>query len=150
MVDHLESRFSSVPLAKAADAVVKLDLENGTEFVDNYKNILELDEEALIAETVVMRNILKMKNLKPCLESFRAQLRADITPNLYKLIQVVISIPISSAGCECSFSAMRRIKTWLRTIHLSILHIENGLVKESISAEAVCEEFAKKNRKLHL
>lgn len=35
--------------------------------------------------------------------------------NLYKLFQVALTIPISSSTFERSFSAMFRIKTWLRT-----------------------------------
>jgi hypothetical protein len=52
-------------------------------------------------------------------------------PNLYKLFQVALTFPISSFTCERSFSAMRRIKTWLRTSmlqekfkNISVLYIE--------------------------
>jgi len=39
----------------------------------------------------------------------------NVYPNLFKFIQVAITIPVSSATCERSFSAMRRVKNWLRT-----------------------------------
>jgi hypothetical protein len=52
-------------------------------------------------------------------------------PNLYKLFQVALTIPINSSTCERSFSVMGRIKTWLRTSMLQerfnnslILYIE--------------------------
>nr|CAI5841685.1 unnamed protein product [Callosobruchus analis] len=40
-------------------------------------------------------------------------------PNLFKAIRLAASTPNSLASCEKSFSAMRRIKIWLRT---SLLH----------------------------
>ena len=55
-------------------------------------------------------------------------------PNLFKTLKLAASIPISSASCERSFSAMRRIKNWLRTTmtqdrfsNLSLLYIERNL-----------------------
>jgi len=73
-----------------------------------------------------------------------------VFPNLYKLLQVAITIPISSATCERSFSAMRKVKTWLRTSMLqekfnnsSILYIEKDI---NISIEKVIDIFANKNR----
>jgi len=38
-----------------------------------------------------------------------------VYPNLYSLLQVALSIPVSSATSERSLSVMRIIKTWLRT-----------------------------------
>jgi len=76
--------------------------------------------------------------------------------NLYKLFQVVLTIPISSSTCERSFSAMRRIKTWLQTSMLqerfnntSILYIEKEISK-SIYTETIVNIFAQKNRYIQL
>jgi hypothetical protein len=38
----------------------------------------------------------------------------QIFPNIFKLLQVALSIPISSATCERLFSSMKPIKHWLR------------------------------------
>jgi hypothetical protein len=77
-------------------------------------------------------------------------------PNLYKLFQVALTIPISSSSCERSFSAMHRIKTWLRTSILqerfnnnSILYIEKEISK-SINTETIVNIFAQKNRYIQL
>lgn len=55
-------------------------------------------------------------------------------PNLYKLLSVAFTLPISSATCERSFFAMRRVYTWLRTsmlqerfTNLAIIHIKRDL-----------------------
>lgn len=57
------------------------------------------------------------------------------------MLQVAFTLPVSSATCERTFSAMRRIKTWTRTsmlqdrfANLSILHIERDLTK-SVDSE---------------
>jgi hypothetical protein len=76
--------------------------------------------------------------------------------NVYKLVQVVLTIPISSPTCERSFSAMRRFKNWLRTsigqerfIKLSTLSIERDLTNK-IDWKIILEKFASLNRKLIL
>ena len=35
-------------------------------------------------------------------------------PNLFVLLKIACTFPITSAECERSFSAMRRLRTWLR------------------------------------
>lgn len=76
---------------------------------------------------------------------------------LYKLLQIAIGLPISSANCERSFSAMRRVKTWLRATmtqerfsHLALLTIENQIVKEKITANHVLDLFTSKDRKIKI
>jgi len=79
-----------------------------------------------------------------------------IFPNLQKLFIIALTIPISSATCERSFSAMRKIKTWLRTSmlqdrfsDLSILYIEKDMSK-NINSNDILNIFADKNRYLLL
>jgi len=50
------------------------------------------------------------KNYIP-LEDLKTQIAVNVYPNIYNFLQVVLTLPISSATCELSFSAMRRIKT---------------------------------------
>jgi len=69
---------------------------------------------------------------------------------------VALTLPISSATCERSFSALRKIKTWLRVsmrqdrlTDLSILYIEKDLTK-SINVNKVIDAFAEKDRRINL
>jgi len=73
--------------------------------------------------------------------------------NLYKLLQVAISIPIRPATCERLFSSMRHIKNWLRTsmlqdgfTNLAVLNIEGDVVN-SLNNEGVLEVYCTKDRK---
>lgn len=153
---NLEYRFESLPLAKAVNYFGRLDLKGASEFIENYKEILRIDVDSLSAETIVLKNLLKVqyKNNPINLDMLKEKVDKNIYPNIFKLLQVALSLPISSAGCERSFSAMRRIKTWLRsTMHqdrfsnLAILNIENEIVKFSITADDILEIFSKKRRR---
>lgn len=159
IISNLKYRFQSVPLAESVNAFIKLDLKGAAEFIDNYKNVLKIDCDSMESEIVVLRNMFKNTNSEKSinLDMLRSKIDKNIYPNIYKLLQVAISLPISSAGCERSFSAMRRIKTWLRSTmnqdrfsSLAILNIENEVVKNYISTEEILNIFCKKNRKILL
>lgn len=71
-------------------------------------------------------------------------------------MQVALTIPLSSATCERSFSLMRRLKNWLtssmlqqRFNNLSVVNIERDLANE-IKTEEITKKFANIDRKLCL
>lgn len=82
-------------------------------------------------------------------------LSKKVFPNLYRLVQVANILPISSATSERSFSAMRRINTYLRSTmeqnrfgKLSILNIEKDI---EIDPDIILEQFTAINkRKMNL
>lgn len=81
---------------------------------------------------------------------------AKVYPNLYKLLKVALTIPVSSATCERSFSAMKRIKNWLRNsmsqekfTNLSIIHIERQ-ISNNLCVEDVLNDFAKCDHRISL
>lgn len=76
-------------------------------------------------------------------------------PNLFKLMQLVMTLPVSSATCERSFSAMRRVRNYLRTTMsedrfsaLSSLYIERDLSNTVDVHDVVAHYAAKANRRL--
>lgn len=157
IIVNLKRRFENLPLANAVDAFLKLDMVNGEDFINNYKNVFKIDTSALGAEAMIMKNMIQLKNEAVDAENLRNHIKREYCPNLYKLFQAAIALPVSSASCERSFSAMRRIKTWLRSTmlqerfsHMSLLHIENEIVTEKITAEKLLDRFAEKKRKLKL
>ena len=77
-------------------------------------------------------------------------------PNLFKLLQVALSISISSATRERSFSSMRRINNWLRSsiaqdrfTFLSILNIERDITNK-VNVDDILNKFVEKDRKIML
>jgi len=39
----------------------------------------------------------------------------DMYPNIYKLLQILATLPVSTPSSEKSFSSLKRIKTYLRS-----------------------------------
>ena len=79
-------------------------------------------------------------------------------PNLVKLLQLVLTIVLSTASCERSFSALKRIKTYLRSTmteqclnNVALLSIERKEA-EPLSFDNIIDRFAAadKNRRITL
>jgi len=121
---------------------------------------LNIDLESLKAEMMVAQNLKKQStDNKMMTPAEMAEIVSPNTfPNLYKLLNVAYTIPISSATCERAFSAMRRVKNWLRSTmlqdrfsNLSLLSIERDLTN-NIDSDTVLEHFIaiNKNRRIDL
>lgn len=73
-------------------------------------------------------------------------------PNVYKLLKIMITLPITISTAERSFSTLRRLKTYLsNTMSENRL---NGLAQMNIhkqikiNPEEVLDQLAKKKRKI--
>ena len=73
-------------------------------------------------------------------------------PILVKLLKISLSISVSTAECERCFSALKRIKTYLRStmtnerlVNVAILSIEREISK-NICLETVVDHFAEKDK----
>ena len=82
---------------------------------------LNLEEE----EMNLARNYIRTKQQKESekdesdresitMLKFYQLLDGDMFPSLKKIVQVALTIPVTSCSCERSFSVLRRLKTWLR------------------------------------
>lgn len=182
ITQRLEQRFSeeSLLLAEAVDSLFNFDFENSKPFLDHYGEILKINTTLLAAEMTIAKICLnkieasEVKNKETTATTTEKKKKKDIAivrkfkrvqkvvnlnefPNLFKTLKLAASIPISSASCERSFSAMRRIKNWLRTTmtqdrfsNLSLLYIERNLYKNQLSSQDIVERFAIKPRKINL
>ena len=77
-------------------------------------------------------------------------------PELMKLLQIALTISVSTAKCERSFSALKRIKSYLRSSmseqrlnDMAILSIERDLTKE-IEKEDIITQFSQTYRRISL
>lgn len=90
---------------------------------------------------------------KSALESLRS-CNSQIYPNVFRLLKILSSLPISVASAERTFSCLRRLKTYLRSTmtedRLSSLALLNVHYKTEVSETDVLTEFKKKNRKIVL
>ncbi|XP_075342889.1 uncharacterized protein LOC142401375 [Odontesthes bonariensis] len=80
---------------------------------------------------------------------------ADMFPSLKEVLQVALTVPVSSCSCERSFSALRRLHTWLRKTmgqkrlhNLAVMAIENGIVSQ-VNDGKIIDRFATKRQRRH-
>jgi len=71
-------------------------------------------------------------------------------PNIYQLLKILSVIPVSTASAERNFSALRRLKTYLRNstsenrpVGLALLSIHKDI---SITDDMVLNKFANSGR----
>ena len=112
--------------------------------------------ESTLAKRTLENSKAKMEDVSDAFLQL-IPLRA-VFPTLLKAIQISLTMSVSTAECERSFSALKRIKTHLRSTmaeqrltDLSVLDIEKELANE-LSLDAVVTEFAAKdtNRRIVL
>uniref|UniRef100_A0A6P7GT49 52 kDa repressor of the inhibitor of the protein kinase-like n=1 Tax=Diabrotica virgifera virgifera TaxID=50390 RepID=A0A6P7GT49_DIAVI len=82
---------------------------------------------------------------------------AEPLPNEQVLLQLLCTLPVTTSTAERTFSALRRMKTYLRTTMteerlngLALLHVHQDL-SSALDAEEVLDVYARKHkRKLSL
>ena len=106
-------------------------------------NIELSKEEVIVAKNYLLRCEVVMIDI---LSVYRS-LENAMFPTLKNLLQIVLTIFVSSSSFERSFNALRRLHTWLRGMmthqrldRLSILSIEKTIF-DSVSADAIIDRF---------
>uniref|UniRef100_A0A8C9XYC6 HAT C-terminal dimerisation domain-containing protein n=1 Tax=Sander lucioperca TaxID=283035 RepID=A0A8C9XYC6_SANLU len=159
MVSELELRFSSVHsgLLKGIQACNPksenfLSESNLDELARHYSIDLKTEE------VLVAKNFLARKTEAGCppqdMLAVHNLLDPDMFPSLRATIQIALTVPVSSCSCERSFSALRRLHSWLRQTmgqkrlhNLAAMSIENDILKH-LSHNRVIDRFATlKNRR---
>ncbi|XP_029346788.1 uncharacterized protein LOC115034322 [Acyrthosiphon pisum] len=121
-----------------------MDSKNSEYFINQYRSILNVNQDDLKAEMLVAKNCPLNLNNDFELDTIKEIAKRNTFPNTYKLFQVALTIPISSATCQRSFSCMRRIKNCLRTSmeqdrfsNLAILNIERDMSNNSFNSASI-------------
>lgn len=98
-------------------------------------------------------NLVTMMDLACFLEPYKL-----VFQELYRMINIALVLPVSSAACERSFSALKLIKSYLRSAmcdsrlsNIAVLSIES-VRSQSINFDSFVDEFDSRheNRKLAL
>ena len=109
----------------------------------------ELDKDTINMEAKLAKKTLEKKeNINNINNVFSSLIPLkDAFPELLRLIRISMTIAVNTAHCERSFSALKRIKTYLRStmseqrlIDLAILSIEREL-SSAISLDEVINNF---------
>ena len=105
----------------------------------------------------IAKRTLAGKKLDDISEVFLALKPLQVAfPETLKLLQLVLTIPVSTAKCERTFSTLKRTKTYLRSTmnetrlsNMAILSIERD-ISSKLDLELVVDNFAKENRRICL
>ena len=118
--------------------------------LDNYP---ELDSERLPVQLLMFRQLHHFQTVQEA-ATIIADMSADcraMFQQVETLVRLLLVVPASSAEAEWSFSALRRLKTWLRSTmtqsrltHVCVLHVHNELVDTAVYRD-VAKEFVRKN-----
>ena len=126
-------------------------------------NYLSVDSEKLRAQLCVIREMLKqtgnggLKTTEDILQ-FLLPMKSAF-PDFVKFLQLVLTIPVSSAQAERSFSCLKRVKTYLRSTmsaqrlnNLCLLSIEREIAEtvQNATPKILDVFLAQKNRRLNL
>ncbi|XP_006819807.1 uncharacterized protein LOC102805733 [Saccoglossus kowalevskii] len=116
---NLEDRFPDISLISAF-SIFDPSTVNGVgneEKVETLAEHYNLDAEQTSREydliKVAMENTYHDKSYQDMMKIIITSYK-DLTPNLYKLAAIALTIPVSTADCERGFSVVSRIKTKLR------------------------------------
>ena len=162
MMSELCRRFegNNLALMKAIqccspELVHFLDVDQLAPLIEGYN----LSKNLLTEECLVAKHTLEEKDLISISDALREiyPLRVPF-PTLIRLLQIALTIVVSTAECERSFSCFKRTTSFLRStmseqrlINLAILSIERDL-SANISMDEVVQKFAgrDKNRRIKL
>ncbi|XP_025422906.1 52 kDa repressor of the inhibitor of the protein kinase-like [Sipha flava] len=173
-LDQLNDRFIShrIVLNNFDCIIPKIEMKISEEIKGKFKQLVEtyqdivdectdsnLNDNLLNGEldfwytkySILTSSELKNKNV---IELY-SQTSPDIYPIISKLLQIFITLPVSTATGERSFSTLRRLKTYLRNssgqIRLNGLALLNTYRDINMDINDVLDELAKKSkRKLNI
>ncbi|KAI4817225.1 hypothetical protein KUCAC02_009501 [Chaenocephalus aceratus] len=111
-------------------------------------------EELLVAKHFFKRRLEKEK--VPDIATVFQIIDSDMFPTLKAVLQVALTIPVSSCSCERSFSALRRLHTWLRSTmgqerlnDLAIMSIAKDFL-DAITPDNIIDRFAQLKPRRHI
>ena len=88
-----------------------LDFDEVLRFCTTFQRF-RFDTESLRCRVSVAKNLLGNDRIKEASDVYKCLLgMKSAFPDLLKYYSLVLSLPVSNASCECSFSSLKRIKT---------------------------------------
>ena len=144
-------RFSSesMGIACGVDAICNVNFQGSESLIRHYANLSSLDLDLVRAEMNLLRAMLPDGPLSTAMKTqIKEKLLKGLYPNFCKLYRVALCIPVGTATCQRSFSAMRRIRNYLRVTrgqerfsNFGLLNIENDITTK-VDSENILNQFA--------
>lgn len=131
---HLDEEFQSTDLVKynmLAAALISGNLDSSV--VDSYPELSPfLPQELTFFHSKFSGNTVE--DFRLCFKNMAPEVRS-MFPQVERLLRLCLTSPASSCSAERSFSALRRLKTWLRSTmtqrrlnHVMICHVHRDLL----------------------
>jgi hypothetical protein len=141
-------------LANVEQFIVNPKKMNTSIITDYYGS--DFDETKLELHRNIMLDIAKSKgfnvsSVSDVIDFFKEEFYLqDLVPELVKLIKIILTVLVSSCTAERSFSALRRLKTFLRSTKaqtrlndIAVLHVHK---EEQINIDDVANKFINKTK----
>lgn len=133
------------------------DKENSDEcfkvLLKTYKVDIEADVHSALGEFALWKQQIKSKPITNVVSAL-AECNENIYPSIYTLLNILASLPVTTATSERSFSTLRRLKTYLRNTitenRLNGLALMNIHRDVKVTVEEVIENMARKSRRIRL
>ena len=159
LIQELHDRFeqkeiiqpvlSTESLANGERHAVELEQFTASVFKDDL-SIEKLDRELAILVDVInveLPNVKRVTSIRTICEAMRAHANRQMLSEVHKLLRLYLTIPITSSTSERSFSALRRLLTYLRSTmtekrlnNCFLLHFHKDLT-DRINLQDVTKEF---------
>ena len=157
VIGQLEFRFNKevMTMAKAVDAVLQCDNSGIQPLIDQYADILDIKAQQVQVLSAEMELFSSTKD-DVTIDVIQTELTQAAYPHYYRLVQLALTLPVGTATAERSFSAMRRIRNYLRSTmsderfsSLALLNIESDLTAALVPDDLV-RIYADRGRRLKL
>ena len=154
---HLFSQYcmESILLKSACGEECNSELKSFSESVFQADfSIPQLEKQLAILVDVIrveLPDVKRVTNIRTICTAMEAHRNRSMLSEVHKLLRLFLTIPVTSSTSERSFSAMRRLYTYLRSSmtesrfnNCFILHVHKELA-ERINLEDVAKEFISRN-----
>jgi hypothetical protein len=152
LLDDKSLRSSCCCLETALKKGKKLDID-GNELnsdIDGNEIKSDIDGNELYVELKLLQNFIPTENLGPA-DILNFLKRSDCFPNATIAYRILLTIPVTVASAERSFSKLKLLKSYLRSTMtqerlsgLAMIAIENDIL-EKVSYEDLIEDFISRN-----
>ena len=134
------------------DDIRKCSADPEIALTDISKQSKDIDGYMLSEEMEIIKSVLPTQQQKPreLLQYLACNERSTVFPNLFTALRILLTIPVTVASGERSFSKLKLIKTYLRSVihqerlnNLARLSIESP-VSRDINFDKILKNFAEK------
>ncbi|XP_008178700.1 52 kDa repressor of the inhibitor of the protein kinase-like [Acyrthosiphon pisum] len=121
--------------------------------IKTYKDDLDCSEMQIMGEMYLWQNKCKSMSTSTNIVQLFCECENTIFPCIYKLLKILITLPVTTATSERSFSTLKRLKTYLRNTTgqsrlngLALMNIHRDI---PLSIDQIIDEFSLKARRMN-